>query len=111
MINKLEIRELKEAIVFSLRVQVLDHADDKKLIVKCPVCTSNITAFKWSIAGSGKLCPRCKDNVLLTTNAAAVRFKDKDSAIKRAEELKTSGNLAFDFIEYNKIDGTIEIID
>lgn len=34
--------------------------DKKVIVITCPWCATEVLAYVWSLAGSGKRCPNCK---------------------------------------------------
>lgn len=31
-----------------------------RMLLECPWCGDEVTAYRWSLAGSGKRCPNCR---------------------------------------------------
>jgi len=42
--------------------EILDEVSEfgkSRILIECPYCKTEVWAYKWSLAGHGKKCPKC----------------------------------------------------
>ena len=81
MINDLEFQDFNKQVLAPTEHYNFRSAHGKSTVdVLCPFCKEKTTAFVWSLSGGGKRCENCKENVLLNSINAFMRFKTVEEA-------------------------------